>query len=376
MLRNISVAVTIGMGVLLSGVSSAHVVPAPISTEADRIQIAILLDTSNSMDGLIDQAKSQLWMLVNELGDKEKNGIKPDIELSLYQYGNSNLPMTEGYIQQIMPFSRDLDAVSEKLFALTTKGGQEFAGQVIDTSLQELSWSDDKDDMKLIVIAGNEPFTQGPVKWQTACERAKDMGVVIDTVHCGNAQRGIDTDWKAGAECSGGVYLTIDQDEKYVQIVSPYDEDIKRLNKALNDTYIGYGKSGAQFKERQIQQDQNALKMGISSALSRAKSKASKQYSNEVWDVVDAYKKSPELILNQSEDDLPEQLKGKSESEKKAYIESLSSERAAIQSQINDLQTKRNAYVATEKQKMAKTNTLDEIVVTAISEQAESQGFK
>ena len=30
------------------------------------IQIALLLDTSNSMDGLIDQAKSQLWSVVNE----------------------------------------------------------------------------------------------------------------------------------------------------------------------------------------------------------------------------------------------------------------------------------------------------------------------
>ena len=29
--------------------------------------LALLLDTSNSMDGLIDQAKSQLWKIVNEL---------------------------------------------------------------------------------------------------------------------------------------------------------------------------------------------------------------------------------------------------------------------------------------------------------------------
>jgi hypothetical protein len=31
------------------------------------IMLALLLDTSNSMDGLIDQAKSQLWKIVNEL---------------------------------------------------------------------------------------------------------------------------------------------------------------------------------------------------------------------------------------------------------------------------------------------------------------------
>ena len=30
------------------------------------VQIAILLDTSNSMDGLIEQAKGQLWKICNE----------------------------------------------------------------------------------------------------------------------------------------------------------------------------------------------------------------------------------------------------------------------------------------------------------------------
>ncbi len=35
--------------------------------KAPLIQLAILLDTSNSMDGLIAQAKTQLWQIVNEL---------------------------------------------------------------------------------------------------------------------------------------------------------------------------------------------------------------------------------------------------------------------------------------------------------------------
>ncbi|MCK7528196.1 MAG: hypothetical protein MZV64_66800 [Ignavibacteriales bacterium] len=38
------------------------------------IQLALLLDTSNSMDGLIDQAKSQLWKIVNELATSKKDG--------------------------------------------------------------------------------------------------------------------------------------------------------------------------------------------------------------------------------------------------------------------------------------------------------------
>ena len=52
------------------------------------IQLAILLDTSNSMDGLINQAKSELWTIVNEfvayqsLGEFKLAGeISPRAEL-------------------------------------------------------------------------------------------------------------------------------------------------------------------------------------------------------------------------------------------------------------------------------------------------------
>ena len=33
-----------------------------------KIQLAVLLDTSGSMSGLIEQAKAQLWKIVNEFG--------------------------------------------------------------------------------------------------------------------------------------------------------------------------------------------------------------------------------------------------------------------------------------------------------------------
>ena len=52
-------------------VAAAKVAPAPapgekIVQKRPLIQIAILLDTSNSMDGLISQAKTHLWTIVNE----------------------------------------------------------------------------------------------------------------------------------------------------------------------------------------------------------------------------------------------------------------------------------------------------------------------
>src|SRR5262245_10132460 len=61
------------------------------------IMLALLLDTSNSMDGLIDQAKSQLWKIVNELADAKCNdSSRPQIKIALYEYGNDGLSATKG----------------------------------------------------------------------------------------------------------------------------------------------------------------------------------------------------------------------------------------------------------------------------------------
>lgn len=341
-----------------------------------RIQVALLLDTSNSMDGLISQAKSQLWMLVNELAEGEKDGQKPEIELALYEYGNSHLSVSSGYIRQVLPLSSDLDAVSEKLFALKTRGGSEHAGQVIMMALEELEWSESGGDMKLIIIAGNEPFTQGPVSFESACARAQRKGVIIDTIHCGNEQVGIDTKWKAGADCGGGLYMTINQDEESVYVASPYDQDILELNQKLNDTYMGYGALGAANKLRQETQDSNALSMNVQSSISRAKSKASGQYRNESWDIVDGYTADKDLILDMPEAELPKEFRGLSRGQRAALIEAKAAERKSIQADIKSLEEDRAAYVAKEMANQAKTQTLEEVVVGAVRTQAEQNGFE
>ncbi|HLT34344.1 MAG TPA: hypothetical protein VKZ98_11175, partial [Aquaticitalea sp.] len=104
------------------------------------IKVALLLDTSNSMDGLIDQAKAQLWEIVNELSYAKCDDNKPNLQIALYEYGNDRLNGDEGYIRQVLAFSNDLDEISKQLFSLTTNGGEEYCGHVIQTSLNQLNW--------------------------------------------------------------------------------------------------------------------------------------------------------------------------------------------------------------------------------------------
>ncbi|MDT8287534.1 MAG: FlgO family outer membrane protein, partial [Elusimicrobiales bacterium] len=96
---------------------SSPVVTGPVDFgKKPLVQLAILLDTSGSMDGLINQARAQLWKIVNELVGAEKSGSSPMIEVALYEYGNSGLPQNKGYMRQVLPFTRDMDKVARELF--------------------------------------------------------------------------------------------------------------------------------------------------------------------------------------------------------------------------------------------------------------------
>lgn len=66
--------------------ASAKTTPIAVD-ENTKIQVALLLDTSNSMDGLIEQAKSRLWNIVNTLTTLKYSGKTPTIEIALYNMG-------------------------------------------------------------------------------------------------------------------------------------------------------------------------------------------------------------------------------------------------------------------------------------------------
>jgi len=345
------------------------------NAEANRIQIALLLDTSNSMDGLIDQAKSQLWKMVNELADSKKNGESPDIDIALYEYGNSKLAERDGFIKQIVPMTTDLDAVSEKLFELTTSGGDEYCGQVILTSVNDLKWSESLDDFRIIIIAGNEPYTQGTVDYKDACVAANEKRITVNTIFCGDYEKGIATQWRDGADCTNGKYMNINHNDKVVHIPTPYDDEIIELNKSLNKTYVGYGSLGSANTLRQSAQDANAFSYSNSNLAERAVSKSKKQYKNTSWDLVDAVEEDAEIIVELEEEQLPDEMKKMSDEERKTYIEEKSAKRKEIQSKINELDKKRREFKAEKQKENAEVLTLDKVMLKAIRELAEERGF-
>ena len=343
---------------------------APKST----VKVALLLDTSNSMDGLIDQAKAQLWEIINELSYAKCDDEHPDLKIALYEYGNDRLEASDGYITQVLDFSDDLDEISEKLFSLTTNGGSEYCGKVIQTSLNDLQWGNNNKDLKLIFIAGNEPFTQGRLSYKDAATNANEKDVTVNTIFCGDYENGISGKWQHGAQLTGGDYMTIDHNKAIVHIKTPYDEIIIKLNNKLNKTYVRYGKQGYVKYQNQAMQDSNAVEVAEEVIVKRTVSKSSRAYKNTTWDLVDAEKEEDFEYGDLDKKTLPAELQNKSTKEIKAYVKMKSEEREAIQKEIQEVNKKRTAYI-TQKKKESKNETLDSAMIKAIKKQAENKNY-
>jgi hypothetical protein len=349
---------------------------AVTNTASKKIKIALLLDTSNSMDGLIEQAKSQLWTIVNELAKAKCDNVKPEIKIALYEYGNDNLPSSEGFIRLVTPLTDDLDQISKDLFALRTCGGQEYCGQVIASALKELDWSTSSGDYQVVFIAGNEPFNQGTVNYRQSCENAKHKGVTVNTIFCGNFDEGVNTEWKNGALLTGGDYMSIEQNRKTVYIETPYDKDIYSLNEKLNATYIAYGSQGLKKKAMQMEQDQNASSYGQANAVKRVVSKSSHAYKNTSWDVVDAAKDKNFKLAEIREEELPAEMKGLTPVQKQDFVNKKTKERDEITQKIAALNLKREQYIAQQQKNSGEESALDNAMLNSIKKQAVAKSFE
>lgn len=360
----------------LAGLAGAHEI-LPRKPRKPVVQIALLLDTSNSMDGLIGQAKSQLWKIVNEFGHARQDGELPEVQVALFEYGNNRLSAQAGYIRKVSDFTTDLDLISEKLFALRTDGGQEYCGWVIKDALDRLEWSSSSRAYKAVFIAGNEPFTQGPMDYTDSCRSARNRGVIVNTIFCGNEREGVATMWRDGARLGDGKFLVIDQDRACAYIEAPQDKELARLGSQLNETYLAYGAAGGEGARRQAAQDQNAASVASSGALvARAAAKASAHYENSSWDLVDAAKKKDFRLDSLKPADLPAPMQALPPAERKEFVEKKSKERTELQAQITALNAARTKFVAAKMKASATSNTLDSVVITTVREQAQTREFR
>ncbi len=347
----------------------------------NNIQLAILLDVSGSMDGLIKQAQEELWSVVNEVSKAKKNGIPSNVSIGLYSYGNSGTT-ANGFIQQLVTFTGDVDTISKVLFALKTSGSSEYCGQVISKAQEELLWSPVDGVYKVIFIAGNEEFTQGPVNYLNACETAVAKKIIINTIHCGTEMAGRSGWWANAAKLGKGEYFWIDANKVEAFIPSPYDSIIDIYNQNLNRTYWAFGSKAEEYKFSQIKGDADNKSANQKAYYDRVKSKSKAhvyEKNTAKWDLNAKIKIDSTSLEKIPDAELPEVLKGKTLKEKKQMLADNQVLRDSTTGKIKEYSRLRDEYVNQIKLNNiseSTTQSLGEAIAQAIRTQAAKLGFE
>jgi hypothetical protein len=339
-----------------------------------RIQVAILLDTSGSMDGLIDQTRRELWDTVTTLTRARRDGRKPKIDLALYKYGISDHPET-GYIQQIAPFTDSLDLFSARLMALQTTGSEEYCGQVIHDAVQDLEWSGSPDDMKMIFIAGNESFDQGPFRPLRAIAEARAKGIVVNTIHCGPEEQAVAEGWRQAAVAGSGQGIQIDHNQAVVQIAAPQDAEIARLGDELQKTFVPYGQQGQANASQRDAQARRAKSLNNYAASTVVQVElcngldddCDSAGDNRGWDLVSANAAGADVSALAG---VPESVRKMSPEQRKNWLDGQKGKRDQLQSRIHELGLERDKYVAEARQKATGTSTAGQAMIGSIRRQS------
>src|SRR5205085_12383223 len=117
-----------------------------------------------------------------------------------------------------------------------------------------------------------------------------------------------------------------------VSIEAPQDKEIAKLGVELNKTYVAYGRAGAESAQRQYRQDANAATLAPAGApVQRSLAKASANYQNSSWDLVDAAKAKDFKLSEIKKEELPAEMQKMNVEERKSFIEKHAKERADLQ---------------------------------------------
>jgi hypothetical protein len=370
MKRKLSLMIVIVLMAALTPAVAAEI----LGGKTRAVDLVICLDTSGSMEDLIDAARARMWDVVSELSRMKPT---PELRVGLMTFGTGMAGADAGWIVRQTDLTDDLDAVYAKLMALTTGGSEEFVGRAINTAVDEMSWAPENSALRILFIAGNESADQDAdnFDFRTEARAAKDRGIIINAMFAGNREQAIVEHWPEVARGGAGTFSAIDPAIATIQIATPFDKPLLALNVRLNQTYVPYGPNGVAGLANQVAQDGNASRLGVESCSSRVVAKGTSLYTNASWDLVDASLEKDFDFASISARDLPESLQAMPRGELSGYIAGKRLERESIQTEIQRESSKREAFIKQARSQEIASQDLGDAMKQAIRGQAMKKGF-
>jgi hypothetical protein len=328
------------------------------------------------MSGLIEGAKEKIWSIANEMIAAKPT---PELKLALIGYRDRG----DEYVTKLTDLTADIDAIHGTLMEFSANGGgdgPESVNQALHEAVTKVSWSGDRDVLKIVFLVGDAPphmDYEQDVRYPEVCQAAMKKDLVINAVQCGQEDETAKI-WKEIAKLAEGKYIPLVQTGGMVRIAAPQDEQIAALNREIGGTLIGYGDAGAR---RGVVAKQAAAEAAAPAATAdrlsyNAATGRAVQGGGELIDQLD---RGEVKLDDVKEEALPEEFRGLDEKQLAAAVDAKRAKRKEIQARLEKLLEERNTFIIAEKKRLAesgKGDSFDEEVSGTVREQAARKGIE
>jgi hypothetical protein len=340
---------------------AAEVKPAP------KVEVAFVLDTTGSMQSLIEGAKAKIWYVANQIVLGQP---RPVVRMGLVAYRDKG----DQYVTKVYDLTDNIDQVYRDLMSFQADGGNdtpEHVNKALEDAVTKLTWSKDPDTLRVIYLVGDSPahneYTDTP-KCDQLAKTAITRGIYINTILCGTNQETA-TMWRLIAERAEGKSFEIEQGGGVQTVATPYDEDLARLNSELVSTVVVYGSARQQAEAAKM--NRAAAEIAAPASAADRAAFASNSGRAGTQDLVQAVADKSVDLSKMSKTELPENMQKMSPEEQARYIASNQARRDEVNEKIQDLSGKRAAFVKTELEKGAGAKAgFDKAVVDGLKDQA------
>jgi Mg-chelatase subunit ChlD len=356
----------------------ANVRVAPIT--AAKIEVVFVLDTTGSMDGLIQAAKDKIWSIASSMASAQR---APEIKMGLVAYRDRG----DDYVTRVIDLSDDLDSVYATLIDFEAEGGgdgPESVNEALYDAIHDISWSQDPNSYQVVFLVGDAPPHMDyadEVKYPQTLALAARRGIVVNTIRCGE-DPATEQQWQQIAALTQGAYFSVEQAGSAIAMTTPFDEELAGLSASLDDTRLYYGSD----QERDAKQ----LKIIATDKLHAEASMAAKARRA-------VFNASPSGAVNQFGDGdlvadvavgrvdlhkldtglLPETLQAMAPAARSEMVLEHVRRRDELQRQIGELSKQRENFLASEVEASGKKEqSLDYRLFDTVRGQAEKKGLE
>lgn len=344
-----------------------------------KIELVFCLDATGSMSGLIQTAKDKIWDIVSELAQRQS---APEIKLGMIFYRDRG----DQFVTRMYPLSSDIDSIYTELLNIGALGGGD-APESVNLALHEavghIGWSDDKEVYRTIFLVGDCPphmDYQDEIQYPETCKLANQKSITINTIKLGNSCTEAIEHFKSIANSTNGHYMQIDQNASDIVIQTPYDDSIADYTHLIDDSKIYYGSqtvksyNGAR-KEKATEIYTNASMSTNSDRAEYNMTKSGKSNWFGKNELIEDLSNKQVQLDSIPKDQLPDELKGLSETELNKKVNSITEERKNNMEKLEVLINKRREYIKAEMAKEGET-TFSQHILAIMKKQATKQGVE